>query len=99
MKTHYSNLIDEIEKKEIINELTDLVYNNKDKESVRAYITILITSLLGGFNSCLDLEQWIDDNMGELWEDARQTIISHGNYGWSSMVKEMLKNMKRKIES
>ena len=80
---------------DIVNGATDLIYGNSDKEEVRKIAYALVKRFISGYNSCIDVAKFLDNDKGlsKNWERARQSVFSGNNSGWSMCVKQLLRDL------
>jgi hypothetical protein len=91
MSIDFNHQIDTKECERIVNYYTNLVYDEKDKEKVKNYISGLISNLLGEYNDYWDMAKFVETkSVKPYWDKASKVVFDGGNYGWSMIMKEMI---------
>jgi hypothetical protein len=93
MKNYYADSVDTKEEENLINEATDLIYETSDKEYIRSIVRKLVEYFIGGHNSYIDVDDYLNISMKERWNESSQKILDHNNFGWSMCVKQLLEDM------
>lgn len=83
------------EEEKMINDATNLIYRNSNKEEVEAVVRTLITRFIGGYNAYKDIDEFLECRMKDEWEQACQEVAERNNYGWDMSVKQLLENLRR----
>jgi hypothetical protein len=53
----------------------------------------VVGKLVSSYNSADQISEFLDKEGGKEWERAQDEIRSHNNYGWATMVIQMIRNM------
>jgi hypothetical protein len=99
MREYYVTSIDVKEQKKLIDEVTDFVFENGDKDAVRKTIDHLVGLLIGGFNAYKSVDEYLDSSkdLKTWWEKGREEVFSSNNAGWSMCVIETLRIMAEEL--
>lgn len=99
MRDYYIKSVDTVEQKKLIDEVTDLVFENSDKESVRKTIDHLVGLFIGGYNAYRGVDEFLDfsKELESWWEQGREEVFSNGNAGWPMCVNATLSMMAERL--
>jgi len=87
-------IVNRTEKIKIIEEATELIYGNPNRDEVKVVVSALINVFIGGYNAYKNVDEFLSRQMPKEWGQAMVSVFGDGSNGWSACVKQLLDDLK-----